>query len=206
LRGGGFVTRAFPKYLENHPEGLGLAVSDADLETVFSYGRVEAGSGLLVSELPDWGNTEENFAAESVAVALNVELGASDEETQIVLNLSHNKHKTTSDFPKIKKYLDDFISAASEGLGDELVAVILFGSYAYGKPTKRSDMDVCAVIRSFKRLSKRDAQRAVFRHCGSFLNIDIDFVMTDVEKLMTADESFISGTIREKGVVLYEKA
>ena len=83
--------------------------------------------------------------------------------------------------------------------------IILFGSYAYGKPTKSSDIDIAVVSDKFKRMD--DIKRIMLlsdcaRKIKSYVDIDpIGFTEKELEK---ADYFDIGGEIIEKGVVIYE--
>ena len=81
--------------------------------------------------------------------------------------------------------------------------IYLFGSYAYGKPTKKSDIDLCVVIRN--NLDRSSTYLKIARNL--FLNNIIP-----AEVLVYNEEIFynvknpngIENTILTKGKVLYE--
>ena len=85
--------------------------------------------------------------------------------------------------------------------------IILFGSYAYGKPTKSSDIDIAVVSEKFKKMD--DIKRIMLlsdyaRRIKCFVDIDpIGFTEKELEK---ADYFEIGGEIVEKGVVVYKAA
>jgi len=81
--------------------------------------------------------------------------------------------------------------------------IYLFGSYAYGKPTKRSDIDICVIIGN-------NLDRS-----GTYLKIARNLFLNDIisaEVLVYNEEIFynvknpngIENTILTKGKVLYE--
>ncbi len=82
--------------------------------------------------------------------------------------------------------------------------VILFGSYAYGKPHKYSDVDLLIVMES----NERPAQRRMM--IGSLFRdrlFPMDFIVktpSEVEKRICMGDFFIK-KILEKGKVLYER-
>lgn len=82
--------------------------------------------------------------------------------------------------------------------------VILFGSYAYGRPTKGSDIDIAVVSDNFKKMD--DIKRIMFlsdyaRRIKSVVDVDpIGFTEDELEK---ADYFEIGGEIVEKGIVIY---
>ncbi len=84
--------------------------------------------------------------------------------------------------------------------------VILFGSYAYGKPNLRSDIDLAVVSPKFKKMD--DIKRIMIlsdaaRHIKTPRQIDINPIGFTDEELEKADYFEIGGEIVEKGVVLY---
>jgi predicted nucleotidyltransferase len=84
--------------------------------------------------------------------------------------------------------------------------VILFGSYAHGKPNLRSDIDLAVVSPKFKNMD--DIKRIMIlsdaaRHIKTPRPIDINPIGFTDEELEKADYFEIGGEIVEKGVVLY---
>lgn len=82
--------------------------------------------------------------------------------------------------------------------------IILFGSYAYGNPTRSSDIDVAVVSDKFKKMD--DIKRIMLlsdyaRRIKSY--IDIDPIGFTEDELENSDYFEIGGEILEKGVVVY---
>jgi predicted nucleotidyltransferase len=82
--------------------------------------------------------------------------------------------------------------------------VILFGSYAYGNPTKSSDIDVAVISNKFKKMD--DIKRIMLlsdyaRHIKS--HVDIDPIGFTEDELKNSDYFEIGGEILERGVVVY---
>ena len=82
--------------------------------------------------------------------------------------------------------------------------IILFGSYAYGKPTEDSDVDLL-VIMSFKG---RNPEKATEIWMATKPNFPIDIMVRKPEELRKrlAMGDFFLREITEKGAVLYEAA
>ncbi|MDR4507422.1 MAG: nucleotidyltransferase domain-containing protein [Candidatus Brocadiaceae bacterium] len=83
--------------------------------------------------------------------------------------------------------------------------VILFGSYAYGRPTKASDIDIAVISDKFKRMD--DIKRIMLlsdyaRRVKS--PVDINPIGFTEEELKKADYFDIAGEINEKGIVVYD--
>ena len=84
--------------------------------------------------------------------------------------------------------------------------VILFGSYAYGKPTKHSDIDLAVISRKFNRMS--DIKRIMIlsdfaRRIKTRYPIDIDPLGFTAEELKMGDYFDVTAVIRESGKVVY---
>jgi len=81
--------------------------------------------------------------------------------------------------------------------------IYLFGSYAYGRPTKKSDIDLCVIIRN--NLDRSGEYLKIARNL--FLN---DIIPADVlvynEKIFydIKNPNGIKNTILTKGKILYE--
>lgn len=84
--------------------------------------------------------------------------------------------------------------------------VILFGSYAYGKPKKYSDIDLVVVSPAFRRM--KDIKRIMFlldatRKIKTKQPVDIEPLGFTSEELEKADYFDIAAEIKERGKVVY---
>jgi len=80
--------------------------------------------------------------------------------------------------------------------------IILFGSYAYGKPTKDSDLDLLVIMPSDEPMHKRVTR---IRKLVRDVNIPKDIIVytpAEVEKWKDASTAFIT-SIMKKGKVIY---
>jgi predicted nucleotidyltransferase len=81
--------------------------------------------------------------------------------------------------------------------------IYLFGSYAYGRPTKKSDIDLCVIIRN--NLNKSNVYRKI-----ALSLYDNDIIPADIlvyrEKFFydIQNPNGIKNTILTKGKILYE--
>ena len=81
--------------------------------------------------------------------------------------------------------------------------IYLFGSYAYGRPTKKSDIDLCVIIRN--NLNKSNVYRKI-----ALSLFDNDIIPADIlvyrEKFFydIQNPNGIKNTILTKGKILYE--
>ncbi len=86
----------------------------------------------------------------------------------------------------------------------EVEKIILFGSYAYGKPTKQSDVDICVVMETETRPLQQSLE--IIRELSP-LHFGIDLMVRreeDFHRRIPLGDSFLK-EIWESGRVLYEK-
>ncbi len=96
----------------------------------------------------------------------------------------------------IKRYCDGIAAAFKPQ------RIILFGSYAYGKPTEDSDVDVMVVMP--KKRYKRDLGFQVRMQVPAGFPVDVLVEPDDkLERRIADRESFILD-VTEKGRVMYE--
>ncbi|HBJ87015.1 MAG TPA: hypothetical protein DDZ88_24785 [Verrucomicrobiales bacterium] len=97
----------------------------------------------------------------------------------------------------IKRYCDDIAAACKPQ------RIILFGSYAYGKPTEDSDVDVLVVLPKSRRVMRDTAVKIR-------LKVDADFPVdvlvrgeVEVERRVRQKDLFMTH-ITNEGKVMYE--
>jgi len=84
--------------------------------------------------------------------------------------------------------------------------IILFGSYAYGKPNEDSDIDLLLI----KDIAKNEARnyklkaRKIVRELISKYKVSFDFVVASENFIQNADDYFYKNEILKKGKVWYE--
>lgn len=89
-----------------------------------------------------------------------------------------------------------------EGYRPEMI--VLFGSYAQGRPGPDSDIDLLVIKDSKQRRDKRDGEiRALLRDIKLPLDIFV-YTPEEVEKFHNLEGSFVN-EIFKKGEVIYEK-
>ena len=82
--------------------------------------------------------------------------------------------------------------------------IVLFGSYAYGKPREESDIDILVVMNSELPRYKRSVP--IYKALADLL-IPIDIVVytpQEIEEWSDVPQAFITSILR-KGKVIYEK-
>ena len=85
--------------------------------------------------------------------------------------------------------------------------IILFGSYAYGEPDEKSDIDLFLVkdiekkeMRKYKLELRRRVRDLIFRYQTGF-----DFIVASKEFIESREDYFYKVDILEKGKVIYAK-
>jgi len=98
--------------------------------------------------------------------------------------------------------IDDVVKQIAEKFKPN--KIILFGSYAYGKPKPESDVDLLVVIDSLLNEShlSRSIRRSIIYHFG------LDLIVKTPESLASRVEmgDFFLMEILKRGKVLYERA
>ena len=80
--------------------------------------------------------------------------------------------------------------------------IVLFGSYAYGTPTKDSDLDLLVILKTKEPMHKRGVRiRKSLRDISTPKDILV-YTPQEVEKWKNASTAFIT-TILKKGKVIY---
>jgi predicted nucleotidyltransferase len=80
--------------------------------------------------------------------------------------------------------------------------IYLFGSYAYGKPTKKSDIDLCVVIRNNLHDSKAYLKIALSLFDNDIIPVDL-LVYREKQFYDIKNPKGLRNTILTKGKVLY---
>ena len=84
--------------------------------------------------------------------------------------------------------------------------VILFGSYAYGKPNENSDLDICVIEDT---ISSKIKEKSKIRKALKNIKISKDILLETTQYFLShSDEKWINTALydaRHKGVVLYEQ-
>jgi predicted nucleotidyltransferase len=90
---------------------------------------------------------------------------------------------------QVQQVLDDFLRAAKESFGYDLLSVVLYGSAAEGKLRATSDVNLVLVLASFEQ-SKADPLRAPLRVAHAAIQLRPMFLLQ--EEISAAARSFAS--------------
>ena len=107
---------------------------------------------------------------------------------------------------RIKKVNEDLINDIVERIVEAVnpEKIILFGSYAYGKPTKNSDLDILVIMNS--KLPRYKRSVPIYKALAGIL-IPKDIIVYTPQEVGEWDEvpqAFITTAV-SKGKVIYEK-
>ena len=99
--------------------------------------------------------------------------------------------------------LDEIVQRLVEGLQPE--QIILFGSYAYGQPTKGSDLDIMVIVSESTEPSYRRAQKAYRCLRGIKTPKDLVVLTRDEFERQARVVTSLARRVKERGKVLYER-
>ena len=89
----------------------------------------------------------------------------------------------------------------------EPLKIILFGSYAYGNPTKDSDIDLLILKNTDKRRADRfvEVKRIIYNPDLKIPISPLVYTPEELEERLKIGDDFVKEIVR-KGIVLYERA
>ena len=89
----------------------------------------------------------------------------------------------------------------------EPLKIILFGSYAYGNPTKDSDIDLLILKNTDKRRADRfvEVKRIIYNPDIKIPISPLVYTPEELEERLKIGDDFVKEIVR-KGIVLYERA
>lgn len=102
-----------------------------------------------------------------------------------------------------QKQIDEIITRIVNNYKSE--KILLFGSYAYGTPTKDSDLDVLVVVKNSEQ-PKHKRAREIRKHLWGITDVPKDilvYTQKEIDEWKEVEEAFITG-IMKRGRVLYE--
>lgn len=82
--------------------------------------------------------------------------------------------------------------------------IYLFGSYAYGKPTKDSDLDICVILDNVEERTEIWTEMEVALFDDNVINCDL-LVYKEKEFYGAKNPKGVEYTIKTKGLLLYER-
>jgi len=107
---------------------------------------------------------------------------------------------------RIKKVNEDLINDIVERIVEAVnpEKIILFGSYAYGKPTKNSDLDILVIMNS--KLPRYKRSVPIYKALAGILipKDIIAYTPQEVEEWDEVPQAFITTAV-SRGKVVYEK-
>lgn len=105
---------------------------------------------------------------------------------------------TTTEIKKIVKVLVEMMKA------DKIVVdkIILYGSYAAGRPHNHSDIDLAVISPSFKGKKILDIQEELAKALSKYLSI-IEPIGYSTDDFQTAEPETLLGEIKRSGKILY---
>ena len=83
---------------------------------------------------------------------------------------------------------------------------LLYGSYAYGIPRSRSDIDLVVLSRDFARIDRRHRQEQMAIWAWQAGVGDIEALGLTPEEFDAASDLSLMGEVRERGILVYNAA
>lgn len=104
--------------------------------------------------------------------------------------------------PQIAEGLDEFLEAAKQAFGDDLLAAVLFGSAAEGKMRSSSDVNLLLFLRRFDK-GRADLVREPYRTAHAAMRLDVMFLLeSELEQVMDAFALKFSDIMLRRRVLL----
>jgi predicted nucleotidyltransferase len=116
------------------------------------------------------------------------------------------KEKLFKENAKLKGIVEGLIAKLTDEFASEIHSIILFGSYAKGKATKTSDIDILFIVTDMKNKNLRES---IGRECASFQyshNAKVSPIITDIKefkKMLEAKKLNVGKEVKESGFPLY---
>lgn len=107
---------------------------------------------------------------------------------------------------KLKNVLDKLINNLSIKYISSIHSIVLFGSYAKGKASKNSDIDILFIVNDIK---EKEVRSGIERESASFgysHNIKVSPLITDIaefKKMLESEELNAGNEVKEYGIALY---
>jgi len=109
--------------------------------------------------------------------------------------------KTKYTAAEIKKIAESLVETLIEN-NIAIDKIILYGSYAYGRPRKHSDIDIAIISPSFEGKKILEIQEELAKVFTKYLSI-IEPVGYSSEDFRTAEPETLLGEIKRSGKILY---
>ena len=110
---------------------------------------------------------------------------------------------------QIRRVVNEFVRRLRKQANLPVDKIFLFGSYAWGKPTHRSDIDLAVISKKFRRINNIKRIKIlsdVVRHVHPELKVDIDVVGFTEDEFDNSNYFDLASEIKEKGLLVYKKA
>ncbi len=103
---------------------------------------------------------------------------------------------------QITEGLDEFLEAAKQAFGDDLLAAVLFGSAAEGRMRRSSDVNLLLFLRRFDK-GRADLIREQYRTAHAAMRLDVMFLLeSELEQVMDAFALKFSDIMARRRVLL----
>lgn len=106
---------------------------------------------------------------------------------------------------EIKKEIENFVEILKEKWKEELISVVLFGSYASGKEREDSDIDILIIKKNLpkSRLKRRDEIYKIYKEISKNLREKISTIILDEEEAKITKPFYLDMTLHCE--ILFDK-
>jgi predicted nucleotidyltransferase len=194
-----FIDKIFEQFLPELKKRF--TIRKLSLRTKLSYDAIYRHIHYLIKE----GALKEEKVGAYSYIGINFENSSA---RKIVERINLNK---TLEFMKkdivLKKMLDELVKELEKTIPNELLSVVLYGSYAKGTETEHSDVDVFIIVSNF------EVRERVERACGGVEKMygrDIAPLITtatELKNMLKSQKPMVAQEILLDGIILhgYEK-
>ncbi|EHP88516.1 nucleotidyltransferase domain-containing protein [Methanotorris formicicus] len=111
------------------------------------------------------------------------------------------------DKEKLNKILNEFLEKCKEKFGDDLISIILFGSYARGSATKYSDVDLLVIANNLpkRRIDRYKVLRNEILHFIFKYGVNISPILIEPRDLSPKDINPLIYGILTGYKIIYDK-
>ena len=103
----------------------------------------------------------------------------------------------------LRKLLNELVEKLKKAAPDQLLCVVLFGSYARGEQTEHSDLDVLVITSTFKVSGKLKRECGGIEYKHGVAIAPLITTASEFKKMLKSKERMVAHEIQRDGIVLY---
>ena len=103
----------------------------------------------------------------------------------------------------LRRLLNELVEKLKKAAPDQLLCVVLFGSYARGEQTEHSDLDVLVISSTFEVSGKLERECGGIEHKYGVAIASLITTASEFKKMLKSKERMVAHEIQRDGIVLY---